>query len=196
MNVTLQYYMDFLAAVWYEDRLHLNSYSVGIKLLTANENALVTNVAMERVKHFVNFELANAVFINQQHQAQREALEKLGANLCCLPEEPVDQIIGIMLFCKLNAVTQGHLLITQLEIASTQGDNIWYQHNAEDNVGPFAQEGWWWNKGCTKSAPQGRVAKNVVSLERDGWKELGLEWPTEQPKNAKILRPNFTKNEK
>lgn len=196
MNVSLQYYIDYIGAVWFEGRLHMNSYSLGISLLTATEHSAITNVAMERVKHFVNYELANAVFVNQQHEKVCTALQDLGANVCTLPDEPVDQIIGIMLFCKLNAVTQGNLLITELEIASTQGDNIWYKHQAGDNIGPFAQEGWWSSKSCSKSVIDTKLDKNVVSLERDGWKELGLEWPDQQPKKAKILRPNFKKNDK
>lgn len=196
MNVTLQYYIDFLGAVWFEDRLHMNSYSLGLSLLTASDNSSFTNVAMERVKHFINYELANAVFINQQHDAVCDSLKKLGANMCTLPDEPVDQIIGIMLFCKLNAITQGNLLITELEIASTQGDNIWYKHHADDNIGPFVQEGWWSSKNYNKTTIDTKLDKNVVSLERDGWKEYGLEWPDQQPKKAKILRPNFKKNDK
>lgn len=196
MNVTLQYYIDLLGAVWFEDRLHMNSYSLGLSMLTATENSAVTNVAMERVKHFVNSELANVVFVNQAHGKAVAALRDLGANVCTLPDEPVDQIIGIMLFCKLNAVTQRNLLITELEVASSQGDNIWYRHHADDNIGPFAQEGWWLSKAANHSSIDTKTDKNVVNLERDGWKELGLEWPDQQPKKAKILRPNFKKNEK
>lgn len=195
MNINLQYNIDFQGAIWYDGSLQLNSYSVCMNLLTQHSKAIVTNIAMERVKAFVMAELANVVFINQEHEAQAQILQTLGANVCTLPDEPVDQIIGIMLYCKLNAITEGKLLITKLDISSSLGDEVWYQHEEDDNAGPFAESGWWLKPSCQKDSLDWDKDANVVKVERDGWTEYGLEWPEEFKEETKILRKDFRINE-
>lgn len=197
MNVNLQYSIDFMGAIWYEGELKLNSYSVSLNLLTVSEHAMVTNVAMERIKAFVMAELSNVVFINQAHEAQSQLLEAIGANVCTLPEEPIDQIIGIMLYCKLNAVTEGQLLVTKLDISSALGDEVWYQHDEDDHMGPFAHPGWWHSKTCQKNnLVAEEVNENVLKVEPTGWTEYGLDWPEiKQSTGDKIVRPDFRKNE-
>ena len=61
---------------------------------------------MERLKAFVYGELANAVFVGPADAEKADMLNILGVNAVLLPDEPVDQIIGIMLYCKLNAIME------------------------------------------------------------------------------------------
>jgi hypothetical protein len=35
----------------------------------------------------------------------------MGINVTTLPEEPVDQIIGMMLYYKLNAIMEGRMIV-------------------------------------------------------------------------------------
>lgn len=195
MNVNLQYNIDLLGAVYYEDQLQLNTYSVSLQLLTNSERQEFTNIAMDRVRAFLISELANVVFINRAHEAQAELLKLLGANICTLPDDPIDQIVGIMLYCKLNAITEKQLLVTKLDISSSLGDDIWYQHDSDDNLGPFAAQGWWHLHSCQKDTLDlDATPENVVKVEPTGWQEYGLEWPdAEQPRQAKIVYPDFKK---
>jgi hypothetical protein len=57
MNVRLQYDLDFLAGIYYDDRLQMNSYSVSMSLLTKTTDAVNTNIAMDRLKIFMHGEL-------------------------------------------------------------------------------------------------------------------------------------------
>jgi hypothetical protein len=198
MNVSLQYSIDFMGAIYYDGRLQLNSYSVSLQMLTTNPQAMITNIAMERIKAFVMGELDSVIFIHRENEAQAELLQAVGANVCTLPDEPVDQIIGIMLYCKLNAITEGQLLITKLDISSSLGDEVWYQHDADDNLGPFANEGWWHLRSCQKDTLDlEHTPDNVVKVELTGWQEYGLEWPDDKKEKseAKVVRPDFKKNE-
>ena len=97
MNVRLQYDLDFLAGIYYDDQLQLNSYSVSMSLVTKTMDAANTNTAMNRLKAFLHGELANTVFVNQDAKERTEMLNIMGVNVTTLPEEPVDQIIGMML---------------------------------------------------------------------------------------------------
>ena len=56
MNVRLQYDLDFLAGIYYDDRLQMNSYSVSMSLITKTMDALNTNIAMDRLKIFMHGE--------------------------------------------------------------------------------------------------------------------------------------------
>lgn len=194
MNINLQWSTEFLGAIWFDDRLQLNSYSISMQLLTNSESPAVTNVAIERIKAFILLELSNAVFINKTHDGEADLLRTMGVNVCVVPEDPIDQIVGIMLYCKLNAVTEKHLLITKLDISSVLGDGIWYQHDSDDNIGPFADPGWWNRSSCYKEDPDSDTENNVVKVESDGWAGYGLEWPnTANSREAKIVYPDFKK---
>lgn len=197
MNVRLQYDIEFLAGIYYDESLQMNKYDVSISLTTATKDVASTNIAMERLKAFVFDELANTVFINQNNMERAEFLQIIGANITTLPEEPVDQIIGMMLYYKLNAIMEGRMVITSLDISSSLGDGVWYQHDEEDSAGPFVKDGWWHQSSTQHETiePQ-EVADNVVKVISTGWYEMGLDWPEQTaPVANTVVYANFPKNE-
>lgn len=197
MNVRLQYDIEFLAGIYYEDSLQMNKYDASISLTTATKDAASTNIAMERLKAFVFEELASTVFINQNNMERAEFLQIIGANVTTLPEEPVDQIIGMMLYYKLNAIMEGRMVITSLDISSSLGDGVWYQHDEEDSSGPFAKQGWWHDASTQhETIEPAEVPDNVVKVISTGWHELGLDWPDQASATGNtVVFGNFPKNE-
>ena len=198
MNVKLQYDLEFMAGVYFENQLHINSYSVNLQLLTQTKDAASTNIAMERLKCFVHFDLGNTVFINQNQPEKAEMLQILGANVTTLPEDPVDQIVGIMLFAKLNAIMEGRMIVTRLDISSVMGDDIWYQHEEEDALGPFAEDGWWHRPGTQHNNIDVETGSDkVVKVNPHSWSEYGFVWPEEQNENSgnTVVFANFSRNE-
>ena len=202
MNVRLQYDLEFLAGVYYDDCLQINSYDVSMSLLTKTKDSASTNIAMERLKAFVHGVLESTVFINQANMERAEFLQLGGCNITTLPEEPVDQIIGMMLYYKLNAIMEGRMTVRSLDISSTLGDSVWYQHDDEDPPGPFTQDGWWHD--CTvkhNTVDFAEADENVLKVEPNAWVDYGLLWPNEQPLNTTttagntVVFGNFPKNE-
>lgn len=201
MNVRLQYNFDFLAGLYFEGQLQLNQYAVCISLLTKTANSADTNVAMGRIKVFVNEQLANTIFINSNDRERAELFQLMGINVTTIPEQPVDQIIGMMLYCKFNAIMDGRMIITQLDISSQLGDGIWYQHDDEDSSGPFVAQGWWHD--CTLQHSMLTHAEsdtNVVKVISDGWHDYELRWPEERTEIDSIISNTvvfgkFPKNE-
>jgi len=200
MNVRLQYDLEFLAGIYYEDQLQMNRYTVSLNLLTKTKDSVSTNVAMDRVKAFVHGALESTVFINQNNQERAEMMQLLGINVTTLPEEPVDQIIGMMLYYKLNAVMEGRMVVTQLDIASSLGDLVWYQHDEEDLAGPFSEDGWWHYASMQHdTVERDPVPDNVVKVTSTGWYEMNLEWPenTAPPTNPNtVVFAKFPRHEK
>lgn len=197
MNVRLQYDLDFVAGIYYENSLQLNQYSISLNLVTKTTDAVQTNIAMDRVKCFIWSELEHTVFINQANKEKAEMMSLLGINVTTLPEEPVDQIIGMMLYCKLNAIMEGRMVVTSLDIQSTLGDQVWYLHDEEDALGPFADDGWWTFPSVQHETIEvDPVAENVVKVTTTGWQEYGLEWPDEIKHTANtVVFANFPRNE-
>jgi hypothetical protein len=200
MNVRLQCDVEFLGGIYYDDQLQLNHYEVCLNLVTQTKDATNTNIAMDRVKAFIHGELANTVFINSAQKERAELMQVMGINVTTLPEEPVDQIIGMMLYYKLNAIMEGRMTITQLDISSSLGDNIWCQHDEEDLAGPFAAEGWWHDATVQHSDVEidSDNKANVVKVMPNAWTEYGLMWPGEDIPSENgntVVFGNFPKNE-
>lgn len=198
MNVRLQYDLDFMAGIYYEGRLQLNHYSISLNLLTQTKDAASTNIAMERLRAFVYSELENAVFIGPSEREKADLFTMAGINAVTLPEEPVDQVIGLMLYCKLNAVMEGRMIVTALDIQSSLGDSVWYQHDEDDTVGPFSQEGWWHHPTTQHNdIDLDSAAENVVKVSTAGWHDYGLEWPEEhsEANGNTVVFANFQRNE-
>jgi len=198
MNVRLQYNLEFLAGIYYDDHLQMNAYSVGLNLLTKTTDPISTNIAMDRLKAFVFSELEHTVFINHKLKERAEMMSVLGINVTTLPEEPVDQIIGMMLYHKLNAIMEDRMVITQLDISSALGDNVTYMHDEEDSSGPFVQPGWWRESTVQHDTLDIEEAvDNIVKVVPSAWIEYGLVWPEESdmPTANTVVYANFPKNE-
>jgi len=186
MNIRLQYDLDFLGGIYYENALQINSYSVVLQVITQTADPVELNIAWERLKAFVHIELADTVFVNQTHHEQAEMLTMLGVNVTTLPEDPVDQVIGLMLLCKLNAIFEGRLRITQLDISSTIGDDVWYLMDEEDGLGVFAEPGWWHEPTVQHSnIDLEKSSEKVLKVSPAAWIEYGLTWPEIVDKNSK-----------
>jgi hypothetical protein len=156
----------------------MNRYTVSLSLLTKTKDSASTNIALDRVKAFVHGALESTVFINQSNMERAEFMQMMGINVTTLPEEPVDQIIGMMLYYKLNAVMEERMAIVGLDISSTLGDSVWYQHDEEDIAGPFAADGWWHRASMQhETVEHDLVSDNVVKVMPTGWHEMDLEWP-------------------
>jgi hypothetical protein len=115
-----------------------------------------------------------------------------------ISEEPVDQIVGMMLYYKLNAIMEGRMTVTRLDLSSILGDSVWYQHDEDDAWGPFREDGWWHEPTVQHdSILESVTADNVVRVIPNAWHELGLIWPEEEtePTANTVVFANFTKNE-
>jgi predicted Fe-Mo cluster-binding NifX family protein len=175
--------MNWRAAIWFEDRLQINDYSAELSIHTNTDNHEDHVTCMARLNHFVYHELTNTVFIKQTNQDQLRALAAAGIKMTTMPEEPIDQIIGIALYCKLNAILQERMFVNGVTVQSDLGDNVRYLHNDHDSTGPLGQEGWWQDFSPVHSnfKPSANK-KHVVKLNRTlTWQDLDMEWSDVEP---------------
>ena len=199
MNVRLKHDMQFTAGIYYNECLKMNNYMVTLWLTTMTKNIQDQNTAFERLKYFVYTQLDSTVFINQDlHQPCRKFIEA-GINLTTLPGEPVDQLIGIMLYYKLNAITEQRMEIAETEISSTLGENVTYLHSDfEDSLG-FQAPDWWNSADLVHSNLAFQDSDKIVTISQNtAWRDLDLSWdevlPEKDPGNV-VVFADFKNND-
>ena len=174
----------------------MNNYMLKSWMITNTADAEVTNIAFDRMKYFL-IDLDSTVFVDVNDTEACERYLNAGIRVTTLPKDPVDQILGVMFYYKLNAIMEGHMIISGLDISSSLGDNVWYMHDEEDNAGPFAKDGWWHKASVQHQTLElETIPDNVVKVHSTGWHELGLDWPEDKPSTGNtVVFANFPKNE-
>lgn len=193
--------MHFTAGIYYADHLRMNNYHLTLWMTTTTKNPEDQNTAFERIKYFVYTQLDSTVFINAAQQEQCQLFVDAGINITTMPADPVDQIIGIMLYFKLNAITEGRMDIVETELSSSLGENITYLHSDfEDSLG-FEQPAWWNTADLVHSDLLPADGDKVVSLSQNTpWRDLELTWSETSPEGdtgnvvvfANFKQPNET----
>ena len=183
MNVRLEYDMHWRAGIWFENTLQINGYNMELAITTNTANADDHVTSLSRLNHFVYNEMANTVYIQQDDTAQIQALTTAGIKVTTLPEQPIDQIIGIALYSKLNAILQERMFVNGVTIQSDLGDSVRYLHNDRESLGPLNQPGWWQDPSPMHSDFKSSASKkHVVKLNRTlTWQDLEMEWSDAEP---------------
>ncbi len=196
MNVRLRREFGFSTGIVFDDRYVINQYFVALKMLTASDDHYQQNIAYERVKYWLHNILDSAVIIQQDHPLI-PAYMATGQRVITVSESPVDQIMGIMLYSKLNAITQERLIITDVEIHSVLGDSMIYLHNENESVGPFAEDGWWQDpRPVFNDIRTTNRQDKIVSLDRVlDWKDVDLDWEPTEDKDNTVVFADFKRNE-
>lgn len=178
MNVRIRCDLNFGATVYYDSQFRVNQYSLRLWMTTNHPDPATHNVALDRIKYFVYNELDSTVFINVEHRTQCEKLVAAGMDITTLPTEPVDQVIGIMLFHKLNAVMEQYMIIEETEISSLLGDSITYLHSENELTNGVNLSDWWTAADPIHCDRDMLHSESVLSLPRvSAWRDIDLSWP-------------------
>ena len=196
MNVHLKQNFILPAAVYDENQLTVTIYNINIKMVTVASDINDLNTASKRIDWFVCTALADAVFVNQTHSERNTILALLGLNVVTLPDTPVDQLVGIMLSCKLNAITEGRLEVVETAISSDHSNGLWFGHSIDQSIGPFEASGWWHEPTVDhNNIVFDNNQDNVVKVPVNAWLEHELAWSSSAAdrSSAKIIVGNFNK---
>lgn len=181
----------------YENRLIVNQYQLVVDLLTVSTDHHQQNVAYERMKYWIHEVMDQSILIGQ-HSDMLDLVAQLSDRVIAVPGEPVDQVVGIMLYLKLNAIMENRMIVTDVEICSSQGDYTSYLHNTRENLGAdLEQDGWWSDLRPVWTTLKSRDQGKVVSLDRGpDWKDRGLDWDeVGDTAQDSVVFANFKKDE-
>ena len=184
MNVKIEYPAEFLAAAYWEDSVMMNSYAVRCEMITNTRDSREQNIALERLKYVLFMQIQNSVLVDHREKAAIKRLQAAGMRTVILPEQPVDQIIGMMLYSKLDSVMEGRMTVTQLKLSSELGENVTYFQTDNETIGPFAQKGWW--NSAEPSVSDSKDGGKIVSIKgTTTWQLLGLDWGDKEEEENK-----------
>jgi hypothetical protein len=177
MNVRLKYDLHFNAGVYYRGNTILNNYSLRLWMITNTELPEDQNTAFERMKYFVYNHVDNTMFIDRAEQEQCARFLQAGLSITTMPGDPVDQLIGIMLYHKLNAIMEQRMTIVETELSSAQGQAMTYLHSEGENTLGVEPPAWWQNADLSHSDFALPESEKVVSMQSTtAWRELDLAW--------------------
>ena len=178
MNVKIGYTSHFIAGVWWDDRLIMSTYTATFKMTTATDSPVDTNTALDRLKYIVEEHLPDSEFIKETNIEQIALLKAAGIKTIVMPEEPVDQIIGMMLYSKIGAVMDGRIVLRSVMLSSTAGDDVIYEHDLSESTAPFDEPGWWVQPTpvCEHETKHNAETNLFVLSTTNQWRDMGLEW--------------------
>jgi hypothetical protein len=169
----------FQAGIHFRGSFYVNTYEITLSMLVETEVVREQTIAMERMNHFLTDTLQHCLLIQNTETAKIKNYRKAGLKICELPEEPLDQVIGMILLQKLNAIMENRMTVTDLTLGSVLSEGTRYHIVAEVAESMMSGD-FWWNKPCSGMCPNtvSHVKNgNVVKLFDDSeWAELGLTW--------------------
>jgi len=199
MNARISTDLHFTAGVYYHGAMQMNSYILKLWMVTQTADPENHNIAFERIKYFVHNVLDSSILIHQDQQAQCEKFVQAGLRITTMPVEPVDQIVGIMLHYKLNAVIEGRINIIETEISSVMGDAMVYLHNEAENPDIENKPAWWDSVEPDQCDSELVNTDKVVAMPTaESWRDLDLAWPVNDPNKEfgnTIVFADFNKND-
>lgn len=199
MNVRLKYDMSFSAGVYYDNSLRMNNYNLRLWMTTNTENPTDHNISFERIKYFIYNHIDSTIFINSELSDQCDLFLAVGLNVTTIPGDPVDQLIGIMLYYKLNAIMENRMVIVETELGSAFGENMVYLHSEHENTLGFDYPVWWTTADLTHCDFEPAGVDNVVAIAQPtAWRELDLAWsdePNDDTAGNVVVFANFKNND-
>ena len=206
MNVRLKYDFPFTAGIYHNGNFYMNNYTLRVLMATVSEDPDDQATAFERLKYFIYSCMESTIFIDAAETEQCDRYVQAGLRITTMPGAPVDQLIGIMLYHKLNAVMENRMIVFETEISSAAGEYMIYLHSEDENVVGFVQPEWWTTPDLIHSDIVPVESEKIVSMPSGtSWRDLEMAWadvPTDDPVDnetgnivvfADFKQPNETK---
>jgi hypothetical protein len=171
----------FQAGVYFEDAFSMNMYNLSVCMDVETDSIREQNIAMERIKYFLAESLESSIFVNQDEKKLIEKYTSCGFKVCTLPNDPYDQIVTIMLLVKLNAITEGRLIVTDITLGSQMSDEVNFMYDLDSSLGPFEELGWWVDPNpiisdLDKSTNKKDKIVKLFNPNTSAWGEIDLLW--------------------
>ena len=111
----------FTNTLFLKDKCWPNDTEVSIHMTPKTNEIKTQHMYFEKYKYVFAKVLQNSIFVQNNNL---KPLEHFSNEIIDFFNEPVDQIVGVCLFSKLNAIAGEHLSVDTLEIESWQGENL------------------------------------------------------------------------
>lgn len=197
MNVRLTKIWHWQSGLVFNDTFRINTYEAQVHMHTTSMHQHDHETAYSRMEHWFLDVMQDSVLINAQSDSAKHYLQT-GQRVLLFPDQPVDQLVGIMLATKLNSILENRLIVTDIDISSAHGSDMIYHHNQHEAIGPFADDGWWYDpRPIWYHDTAHNKGRKVVSLSKTmDWSVLDLDWHHERRgQDSSVVFANFDRDE-
>lgn len=193
MNARISRKFNFSAGIYYDGQFIINSYDLELFMDVTTDDIREQNIAMDRIKYLFEICLESCVFVEAKDAKIIDLYEKAGLTICPLPDEPYDQVIAAVLICKINAITENKLFVTEIKIKSKICDDVvfYIAHNEETEFQNL-QDHWWNDNSPNISAINKKQKKEkIVDIKKKpiDWNNLGLSYKEIKKKGEVVFIP-------
>jgi len=195
----LSYVSTWDTVIVLDDWLSPNKYECKIYFDIETDNSDHQNIAFERCKVMMESIFNQSLFIKMDNPLVNLLNKKTKQRIITLPNEPLDIIMAAITYYKLSAICEGRLIIREVKLKSTQGDNIWVHFNEEwaqefSNVNcefyKSVEETPWWFRADAAVSDWFEISNKKQELKfhfhKSAWDKT-LQWDqTDNVKSAKV----------
>lgn len=181
MNVKVSRGFEFASGIHFDNSFIINTYNIVLSMTISTTNTYEQSIALERLKYFIFNCLENCVFVNKDNKSVVENYINAGMRVCTLPDESYDQIIGLTLLSKFNAILEEKVFVDEIKISSMIGNGINFHISMEESsIFSSKKNSWYTEPNISISdyiKKEGKKDK-VVQLKKESskWVDLGLDW--------------------
>lgn len=175
INAEIEKDFTFLTSIHFEDKFFVNLYEMKAYMQILTENAIEQNIAIERLNYFLGEYIDSAVLVKESEEDAINKYRAAGLKICTTPEEPFDQIVGMILINKCNAIMEGRIVMSDITFGSKLSNLIKFNIDHETAAAEFAGK-YWYNKHTLSLHNKTKKDKIVNLFEQNDWKDVGLTW--------------------
>lgn len=180
MGVKVEREINFIAGLHFEEQFMINFYEMKVIMDVETDCVREQNIALQRMLWFVENYVQDSIIISAEEIEQIEKYTNAGLKLCIIPEEPYDQVVGMILLNKFNAIMEGRVYITDIIFGSKLSNQMKFITTDEEAQVMFPGDFWWNNHSVNtrdQEKPKNKKDKVVKLFNNDDeWDMLELTW--------------------
>lgn len=169
--------ISFFAAVHFENQFLINLYECDMSMLVHTDDPREQRIAIDRLVYFVSNYLQNSIIVSGQDKTAIEKYEAAGMSTCIVPEEPFDQILGLVFLNKFNSIMEERCEITNMTFGSRLSDYIKFDVSKEEAEAMYPDTAWYNDSTVAiRDKPKKKKDKIVKLFDPDEWEKNELSW--------------------
>lgn len=192
--IRLEKILTWCSAISYDESHVINEYIATLTLHNGTDDDNQQSVAYERMKWWMHHAMSDSILLDE-NDPLLSAYKSTRQRVLVLPSEPVDHLVAIMLYLKLNAIMEGRLIIDEIKLSSDQGDHMCYLYSEYSDGAVFDIKGWWNDpRPAWKHKDATQNDSNIVELNREfEWTDVGLGWDQDKGQDSNVVHADFGK---
>jgi len=159
----------FTNTMYLNNKIWPNDVFINVHMLPVTAKGASQHITFQKVKYMFSRILQNSLFINSDENIFN-VFDTFDNDVIDFFETPVDQIVGVTLLAKLDAIGGDNMKVDALEIESWQGENLNFMITPDSPEWALLQKvktknPWWHDQGPRIS----NFTKNKLT-----WEEIGF----------------------